>query len=203
MIWDTIALIITSLWWLSDCKSYLYVLGEFSCHLGNSLVPSDATCRHELDQWYQAIVRPNIDLSSIKSGGINMRVNSLEMLKMHIIRSCCKLTQLKLPTYLSGDEEFNPNLFLVLFSMESVRGYCKYTMFYDMMTSSNGNIFRVTGPLWGEFTGHQWIPLTKASDVELWCFLWSAPEQTLEQNIIGSDNGQQFDPLWSIVPMDM
>ena len=30
-----------------------------------------------------------------------------------------------------------------------------------MMTSSNGNIFRVTGPLCGEFTGHRWIPLTK------------------------------------------
>ena len=28
-----------------------------------------------------------------------------------------------------------------------------------MMTSSNRNIFRVTGPLWGEFTGHRWIPL--------------------------------------------
>ena len=27
-----------------------------------------------------------------------------------------------------------------------------------MMTSSDGNIFRVTGPLWGEFTGHRWIP---------------------------------------------
>ena len=26
------------------------------------------------------------------------------------------------------------------------------------MTSSNGNIFRVTGPLCGEFTGHRWIP---------------------------------------------
>ena len=26
------------------------------------------------------------------------------------------------------------------------------------MASSNGNIFRVTGPLWGEFTGHRWIP---------------------------------------------
>ena len=26
-----------------------------------------------------------------------------------------------------------------------------------MMTSSNGNIFRVTGPLCGEFTGHRWI----------------------------------------------
>ena len=44
-----------------------------------------------------------------------------------------------------------------------------------MMTSSNGNIFRVTGPLWGEFTGHRWIRGRKACDAELWCFLWSAP----------------------------
>ena len=44
-----------------------------------------------------------------------------------------------------------------------------------MMTSSNGNIFRVTGPLCGEFTCHGWIPLTKPSDAELWCFLWSVP----------------------------
>ena len=51
------------------------------------------------------------------------------------------------------------------------------------MTSSNGNIFRVTGLLWGEFTGHRWIPLTKASDAELWCFLWFAPEHTVEQTI--------------------
>ena len=50
----------------------------------------------------------------------------------------------------------------------------------NMMTSSNGNIFRVTGPLCGEFTGHRWIPLTKASDAELWYFLWPAPEQTIE-----------------------
>ena len=33
-----------------------------------------------------------------------------------------------------------------------------------MMTSPSGNIVRVTGHLWGEFTGHRWIPLTKASD---------------------------------------
>ena len=45
----------------------------------------------------------------------------------------------------------------------------------DMMTSSNGNIFRLTGHLCGEFTGHRWIPRTKASDAELWCFLWYAP----------------------------
>ena len=45
-----------------------------------------------------------------------------------------------------------------------------------MMTSSNVNIFRVTGYLCGEFTGPRWIPCTKASDAELWCFLRSAPE---------------------------
>ena len=28
----------------------------------------------------------------------------------------------------------------------------------SMMTSSNGNIFCVTAPLCGEFTGHRWIP---------------------------------------------
>ena len=44
------------------------------------------------------------------------------------------------------------------------------SFFAIMMTSSNGNIFRVTGPLCGVFTGHRWIPRTKASDAELWCF---------------------------------
>ena len=47
-------------------------------------------------------------------------------------------------------------------------------MLSNMMTSSNRNIFRVSGPLCGEFTGHRWIPRTKASDAELWCFIWSA-----------------------------
>ena len=50
----------------------------------------------------------------------------------------------------------------------------------DIMTSSNGNIFRVTSILCGEFTGHRWIPRTNASDAELWCFLSSMPEQTVE-----------------------
>ena len=52
-----------------------------------------------------------------------------------------------------------------------------------MMASSNGNIFRVTGLLCGEFTGHRWIPRTKASDTDLWCFLWSSPEPTIEQTM--------------------
>ena len=54
-----------------------------------------------------------------------------------------------------------------------------------MMTSSNGNIFRVTGHLCGEFTGPRWIPRTKASDAELWCFLWSAFDKRLSKQSRG------------------
>ena len=47
----------------------------------------------------------------------------------------------------------------------------------------NRKHFRITDPLWGESTGHQWIPLTKVSDAELWWLLWSALEQTFEHTI--------------------
>ena len=53
------------------------------------------------------------------------------------------------------------------------------------MTSSyrpHHHIFRVTGPFVGGI--HRWIPLTKASDAELWCFLWSASEQTVEKQSV-------------------
>ena len=46
----------------------------------------------------------------------------------------------------------------------------------NMMMSPNGKIFSGTGPVCGDFTGHRWIPCTKASDAELWSFLSSAPE---------------------------
>ena len=38
-------------------------------------------------------------------------------------------------------------------------------------------------PLRGESTGHRLIPLIKASDAELWCFLWSGPEPTVDQTM--------------------
>ena len=46
----------------------------------------------------------------------------------------------------------------------------------DVIKWKNWNIFRVTGYLCGEFTGPRWIPHTKASNVEFWCFLWSVFE---------------------------
>ena len=38
---------------------------------------------------------------------------------------------------------------------------CSETPHRAIVTSSYGNIFRVTGPLCGEFTGHRWFPITK------------------------------------------
>ena len=37
--------------------------------------------------------------------------------------------------------------------------------------------------LWEESVGHRWIPLAMTSDAELWCFLLSAPERTVEKTI--------------------
>ena len=66
----------------------------------------------------------------------------------------------------------------------------------SMMTSSNGNIFRVTGHLCREFTGLRWIPRTKASDAELWCFLWSVPDKRLSKQSWGWWFETQSGSLW-------
>ena len=65
-----------------------------------------------------------------------------------------------------------------------------------MMTSSNGNIFRVTGPLCGEFTGHRGIPRTKASDAELWCFLDLRLNKRLNKQSWGRWSETPSRPLW-------
>ena len=50
-------------------------------------------------------------------------------------------------------------------------GLVVFTLFavfrYHMMTPSNGNIFRFTGSLWGEFTGH------RRCVVLMFCLIWT------------------------------
>ena len=58
-----------------------------------------------------------------------------------------------------------------------------------MVTSSNGNIFRVTGHLCGEFTGNRLIPRTKASvtrsfDVSIDLRLELTLEETIKRLVI-------------------
>ena len=96
--------------------------------------------------------------------------------------------------FLQRDNYYHPVLCLnvsTIMSVDASVRQCIYTFgctcrractrnakvkFLFTMTSCNGNIFRVTGNLCGEFTGHRWIPRTMASDAELWCFLWSRPD---------------------------
>ena len=41
------------------------------------------------------------------------------------------------------------------------------------MMTSNGNIFRVTGPLWGEFTGREWREALVFSFICTWTNYWA------------------------------
>ena len=66
----------------------------------------------------------------------------------------------------------------------------------NMMTSSNGNIFRVTGHLCGEFTGPRWVPRTKASDAELWCFFYLRLNKRLRKQPWGWWFETLSHPLW-------
>ena len=59
-------------------------------------------------------------------------------------------------------------IILLVCSIMTTQSELKQASGHSMMTSSNGNIFRVTDHLCGEFTGHRWIPRTKASDAELY-----------------------------------
>ena len=64
------------------------------------------------------------------------------------------------------------------------------------MTSSNGNIFRVTGHLCGEFTGPRWIPHTMASDAELLFFFDLHPNKRLSKQWRGWWFETLSHPLW-------
>ena len=67
-----------------------------------------------------------------------------------------------------GSIQFRQSVFIWLFITPQYN--------YDVI---NGNTFRATGSLCEELIDHR----TKASDAELWCFLWTEPEQTAEQTI--------------------
>ena len=58
-------------------------------------------------------------------------------------------------------------------------------------------------PFVREFTAHRWIPLTKASDAELWCFLWSAPEHTVKQTIVTPGDLRRNRTHYDIIVMAM
>ena len=70
------------------------------------------------------------------------------------------------------------------------------------MASSNGNLSYVTGPLYREFTGYRWIPLKKASDAELWCVIWSAPEKNCWINNPNAGDSRHYHAHYDVAVMN-
>ena len=88
-------------------------------------------------------------------------------------REICQFIQI-LPTVLCTQEYY--------FKCSKIQ-FSYPNMSLIVKTTSNGDIFHDTSPFCRESNGCQWIPLTKVSDIKLWWFFLSAPEQTIEQTI--------------------
>ena len=115
-----------------------------------------------------AVTWTNTDMFLIGLWKTNFSEIWIKMLNLSFMKMILKILSAKWRPFCPGERLENVKA-------ASPRAQC-------IIASSNGNIFRYW-LLCGEFTGHPWIPLTKASDAELWSFLWSAPEPTVEQTI--------------------
>ena len=67
------------------------------------------------------------------------------------------------------------------YAIHTILGLCNQSHDNHKITSSNGNNFPDTGHCEGNSPVTYEFPLTKNSDAELWCFLWSAPEKRLSK----------------------
>ena len=92
-----------------------------------------------------------------------MKIQQILSKEMHF-----KIMSVKCRPLCTGVDMFNLNIIILSHSGSSfptMIACCgiESDLQASMMTSSNGNIFRVTGHLCGEFTGQRWIPRSKAS----------------------------------------
>ena len=121
--------------------------------------------------------------------------DNIEFVAMEL--SCVRFTFLTRIMY-SGISSF-------VFGCHLVFGAVDYLLFPSiMMTSSNGNIFRVTGTSCGEFTGHRWFPRTRSFDVffdlrmnkrlskQSWGWWFETPSRSLWRHY------NDVDPFWRI-----
>ena len=140
-----------------------------------------------------------INESLVSKGGHNdveiwlslLHVRLKDFVSLNLTKPWDLNLQRTVPTWGYLSVNANAKIFVqtLLYVVEVISGFECYAWWKNlndralMMTLSKGNIYRVTGPLWRESSGHRWIPLTKASEGLLWCILWSTPEQTVKQTI--------------------
>ena len=163
----------------------MFSLTKYLAHIANR---PDTQRNRNISNWtfYVPINSVNASLCNNCSSTRNILITIFRIVRMYghtlmICKTVCIPVQSKnQPMFFKYDIATIEQVSLYWASMRITRitlsSETKYFFSIYMMTSSNGNVFRVTGHFCGEFTDHRWIPRTKASDAELWCFLWSPPE---------------------------
>ena len=106
---------------------------------------------------------------------------------------------MKLLTYsqtgISVQPSLQTNLFGMIFPLNGPKFGEKWLL-HRMMTSSNGNILRVTGHLCGEFTGPRWIPRTRPMTRNFDVFFDLRPNKLLNKQSWGWWFETLSRPLW-------
>ena len=141
---------------------------QLSLHWCFKYVPSIASLMHE--RWCNFPIHRNISRSTISGDEI-----------CHI--SLNQYTVLNSNSYPHNGSFQQGKDFMALWHIKTlyhVMVFCASK--HDCVTKWKH--FRVTGTLWWESTSQRLILVPKASDTELWCFLWSAPEQAFDQIIV-------------------
>ena len=111
----------------------------------------------------------SIELNDIQHGTAVSRTNPNAIWHNTILGSSLNLWSIRLPVMHIRLSSRNTSLHMCLTSNTTLAWVANIGGFLYMMTSSNGNIFRVTGPLCGEFAGPGEFPtqrpVTRSFDV--------------------------------------
>ena len=127
-----------------------------------------------------ALINPNFDCNQlwIRVGSGNglalIRQQAMILLRLHYMSHLTQWALYQTSTTLWSrhlQRHFNGIWSLHLHSNVNKLFFCLGPILHMVMLS-NGNIFRVTNHLCGEFIGPRWLPRTKASDTELWGFFF-------------------------------
>ena len=114
----------------------------------------------------QTIIWTSVNLSPIQPSDIHLRTISKEIHPSPVTEIGLKITCLK---FYSNFPLAKTNWPLVI--LHGVIELAMVLSMLTMMTSSNGDILRITGPLWGELTGRWWI--TPHIDQWRWALMFS------------------------------
>ena len=140
---------------------YIMILAEFLLHTLNLSAPYSKKTYNFKSNTIDYGDWGNITDENLHCGP-SLEIYDLEnQTQMHYIAKLGEIHQIRVVTFTRGRK------------FEVVNVELSWCLSLSWWRHQMEIFFRVTGPLCGEFSGHRWIPHTKASDAEPLFFLWS------------------------------